>query len=358
MSARITIWGTPSVGDLIARPTGHLPFPLEHPACRLYSRARHALWSGVRQLGLADGDEVLTPAYHHGSEVEALLRAGLQCRFYEIDTMLQPEVSALDRLVGPRTRALLLIHYLGRPQQLTRWRKWCDERGLLLLEDAAQSWLATSEGRPVGAVGDLAIFCLYKTVSIPDGAALVCEPPPPPPGRRELGLASWARERTTGVVARFPSVKRLARRLLRRAPAEAHTDFDLGEPDTAPTWVSTRMLPRLVGSHTASSRRANYASLAAELERFVRPPFDHLPAGASPMLLPLTFDRDQKPAVLERLARHGIEGVDFWALPHPALPVDEFPRSAALRDSVVGVPVHQGIDANGLERIAQAVQAS
>src|SRR5688572_28698995 len=254
MSARITIWGTPSIGDLVGRSTGHLPFPLEHPGCRLYSRARHALWWGVRQLGLTDGDEVLTPAYHHGSEVEALLQAGLQCRFYEIDAMLEPDVTALDRLVGPRTRALLLAHYLGRPQPLARWRQWCDERGLLLFEDAAQSWLATSEGRPVGSVGDLAIFCLYKTVSIPDGAALVCEPPPRPPAQRELGLASWARERTTGAVARFPSVKRVARPLLRRAPAEENTDFDLGDPDTAPEWVSTRMLPRLLGSDIASRR--------------------------------------------------------------------------------------------------------
>jgi hypothetical protein len=74
------------------------------------------------------------------------------------------------------------------------------------------------------------------------------------------------------------------------------------------------------------------------------------------MLLPLTFDRNEKRAVLERLAKHNIEGVDFWSVPHPSLPVADFPKSAELRATVVGVPVHQGLRARDLMRIARAVR--
>jgi dTDP-4-amino-4,6-dideoxygalactose transaminase len=76
--------------------------------------ARQGLYAGAEALGLGPGNEVLTPAYHHGSEVEALRRRGLNCRFYDLDSKLSPADSEVDSLVGPRTRALLLIHYFVR----------------------------------------------------------------------------------------------------------------------------------------------------------------------------------------------------------------------------------------------------
>ena len=64
----------------------------------------------------------------------------------------------------------------------------------MLIEDAAQAWLATRDGTPVGSHGDLAFFCLYKSVGLPEGAALVMRSPPATasldrrPGAVELSL--------------------------------------------------------------------------------------------------------------------------------------------------------------------------
>ena len=186
---RLSVW-PPLPPSVHLRRRRELPFPLREEGCRLFALGRHALWHGVRALGLEPRDEILVPAYHHGSEVEALTRAGLACRFYGGSDGLQPDESELEALIGPRTRALFLIHYLGFPQELARWRRWCDERDLLLIEDAAQAWLAHCDGVPVGSVGDLAIFCLYKTYGVPDGAALVSRRPPAQPSRRaSLGVA-------------------------------------------------------------------------------------------------------------------------------------------------------------------------
>src|SRR5215216_1209594 len=175
---RLNAWPPLPPSVYIRRP-GRLPFPLQEQSCRLFALGRHALWHGVRALGLEPGDGILVPAYHHGSEVEALTRAGLTASFYGGSDALEPIESELDGLVEPRTRALLLIHYLGFPQDLARWRRWCDERGMFLIEDAAQAWLARDDDRPVGSVGDLAMFCLYKTYGLPDGAALVSRRPIP-----------------------------------------------------------------------------------------------------------------------------------------------------------------------------------
>ena len=64
---------------------------------------------------------------------------------------------------------MYLIHYLGFPQDAPGWLRWCRERGLLLIEDAAQAWLASVGGRPLGSFGDMAIFSFYKAVGVPEG---------------------------------------------------------------------------------------------------------------------------------------------------------------------------------------------
>jgi hypothetical protein len=55
-------------------------------------------------------------------------------------------------LLGPRARALNLIHSLGFPQDAARWRRFCDDRGLLLFEDATRGWLSSDCGRPLGSL--------------------------------------------------------------------------------------------------------------------------------------------------------------------------------------------------------------
>src|SRR4051794_34875035 len=98
-------------GAYFRRRRRSLPFPLEEEAHRVFARARHGLFHGLRALGLGSGDEVLAPAYHHGSEIETLRRAGLRCRFYDCDEQLAPRTQDLEALLRPATRALYLTHY-------------------------------------------------------------------------------------------------------------------------------------------------------------------------------------------------------------------------------------------------------
>lgn len=326
-----------------------MPFPLDQARCRLYALGRHALWHGVRTLALESGDEVLVPAYHHGSEVEALARAGLTCRFFAAADDLQPMEAELDALVAERTRALLLIHYLGFPQDLARWRRWCDSRGLMLIEDAAQAWLASSDGEPVGSAGDAAVFCLYKTVGVPDGAALVSRTPPEPrPSRGPASAtrlawrhAAWLRARVA-----VPSP-----RPVWRPPQDADMadDFALGDVGGAPA-AGTSLVAARVPHDLAARRRANYETLLRQFGGRVDPPFDRLPAGASPFVFPLRADDKQD--LLRRLYAAGIHAFDFWSRGHPLLESSRFAGVERRRRQTVGLPVHQELRPRDLARIA------
>src|ERR671936_1866632 len=82
----------------LRRPRERLPFPLDEPGHRVYARARHGLYNALAMLDLREGDEALAPAYHHGSEIETLHRAGLRCRFYDSDERLAPNEDELEAL--------------------------------------------------------------------------------------------------------------------------------------------------------------------------------------------------------------------------------------------------------------------
>ena len=67
---RLRMWPPLPPGVWLRRPA-RAAFPLEAPGSLLLRKARQALYFGIQGLGLRAGDEILMPAYHHGSEVEA-----------------------------------------------------------------------------------------------------------------------------------------------------------------------------------------------------------------------------------------------------------------------------------------------
>jgi CelD/BcsL family acetyltransferase involved in cellulose biosynthesis len=297
----------------LRRPVPRLPFPLQEPGHRLFRPGGHALDHGVRSLGLRVGDEVLVPAWPGGREVETLLVAGIVPRFYEGRPNLEPDADELEALLGPRVRALYLIHHLGFPQDAPGWLSWCRTHGLLLLEDAAQGWLGSIGDRPLGSFGDLAIFCPSSTVGLPATGALVSSRPPDAPvGAPATGLAGLGRRQVA--------------------------------------WL----LPRVLAGDPTARRRVNYRMLLADLGDQVAEPFARLPEGASPFVFPV--EADGRTRLLARLEEQGIHPLDMGSFPRPPLPADRFPLATRRRVRLVGLPVHQALGGRDLERIAAAVR--
>ena len=116
------------------------------------------------------GDEVITTPLTFCATANVVIHAGATPVFADID----PRTWNLDPLkaaarVTPRTRALLPVHYAGRPAPLRAFRALASHDGLTLIEDAAHCVEGVSDGRKIGAVGDFTCFSFYATKNLTTG---------------------------------------------------------------------------------------------------------------------------------------------------------------------------------------------
>ncbi|MFE8597871.1 DegT/DnrJ/EryC1/StrS family aminotransferase [Archangium violaceum] len=364
-----TLWP----GMLLGRgePSGFMPFSA--PNVRWFYFARNAVWLTVKMLGLDKG-EVLMPAYHHGVEVEAVADAGATPRFYRVGSRWDVDVEDVERRIGPNTKALYLTHYAGFPGPAEEMRRIADKHGLPLIEDCALSLLSADGSVPLGTTGDIGIFCLYKTLPLPHGGALVVngprqyslpEPPTPPitstlshtisallqnlelrGGRFGRGLRGFIRSLGKGAVK--------AADIQRVATGTQHFDrrhVDLGMSPFARRIAQAQDLEAIV-----ERRRRNYFFLLGRLRDVSPPLFNQLPAGVSPLFYPLVVE--DKAEVLARLHARGIEAIDFWRHMHPACDASAFPEVMQLRRSIVEIPCHQDLSPEVMAEVALAVRGA
>jgi perosamine synthetase len=118
-----------------------------------------ALHLALEAAGVGPGDEVIVPALCFVAAAVAVVQLGavpVICDVEPDSLMLDPTVA--ETLVSPRTVAIMPVHFWGYPADLPSLRSLCDERGLMLVEDAAQAPGATVGGQKTGTYGDFATF--------------------------------------------------------------------------------------------------------------------------------------------------------------------------------------------------------
>jgi perosamine synthetase len=118
---------------------------------------------------------VVLPSLTHVAGPQAVVAAGGRPVFADVEletANLDPE--RVSRLIGPRTRALMPVHYAGFACCMDELLALADEHGLAVVEDAAHAFGSTHRGRPVGSLGDLTCFSFdpVKNVTCGEGGAV------------------------------------------------------------------------------------------------------------------------------------------------------------------------------------------
>jgi dTDP-4-amino-4,6-dideoxygalactose transaminase len=347
-------------------------FPFNAPRLSFY-RARNAIYHLFKALqAVTPSVTVLVPDYNSGNEVLALQAAGATLHFYRIGRDMQPDLEDIERLCRLHDPDVLyVIHYLGWPQPLADLKEICRRRTMLLVEDCALSLLSEPDGEPLGAVGDWSIFCLYKTLPVPNGALLVQNTMPLDGldrlrlrkagaasvlGRIAELLVQRVRGRMDGVGNALQSAKRAAGKAVGALEVARSTvgdiGFDLSDVDLRMSVASERLIKRFDFDGIRRRRVANYQTLASALNGHVKPLHANLADGVCPLIYPIVVD--DKSSTAKSLRQAGIEPLEFWN--HGADRSDLGSDSVRyLRSHVLGLPVHQDLSPRQIDHLARQV---
>lgn len=149
-----------------------------------------ATFLAMELLDVGPGDEVILPSISFVGAANAVAAHGARPVFCDVDErLLNPSVAHIEARLTPSTKGVLLLHYGGRPGYVEDIAQLCRDRGIWLVEDAANAQASRAGGRACGTIGDLGVwsFDWGKMVVAVDGGMLFA---------RDPELISSARKRT------------------------------------------------------------------------------------------------------------------------------------------------------------------
>lgn len=126
-----------------------------------------ALHLALRAAGIGPGDEVVTPAFTFIATAEAIAYVHARPAFADVDpATFNMSAATLEKALTPRTRAVIVVHLFGQCAEMPPIVALCRKKGLVLIEDCAQSIGADWDGRQSGAWGDFGCFSFYPTKNL------------------------------------------------------------------------------------------------------------------------------------------------------------------------------------------------
>ena len=156
-----------------------------------------ALHLALVTAGIGPGDEVITTAMTFCATVNTVVHAGgtpvlADC---EPDTMNVDPASIRARIT-PRTKAIVPVHFAGRPCDMDALRAICDEHDLVLIEDCAHAIESTWRGQKTGTFGDFGCYSFYvtKNVITGEGGMAICRTAEDAEKLRILSLHGMSRD--------------------------------------------------------------------------------------------------------------------------------------------------------------------
>jgi perosamine synthetase len=129
-----------------------------------------ALHLALHAYGIGAGDEVIVPDLSFVATANAILMTGAKPVFCDIEReTLCIDPALIENLITPRTRAIMPVHLYGHPADMPAINRIADNRGLKVIEDAAEAHGAEINGRRVGGLGDCGAFSFYGNKNLTTG---------------------------------------------------------------------------------------------------------------------------------------------------------------------------------------------
>lgn len=131
------------------------------------SSGSDALLLALMALDIGPGDEVLCPTFTFFATAGAVWRLGAKPVFCDVEPdSLNLDPAEIERRTTAATKAVIPVHLYGRSADMAPILSQSREKGLRVVEDAAQSYGATYQGKQTGSMGDFGCFSFFPTKNL------------------------------------------------------------------------------------------------------------------------------------------------------------------------------------------------
>ncbi len=314
-----------------------------------------ALEMAALLAGLGPGDEAIMPSFTFPSTANAFALRGATPVFVDVcEATMNMDPERVEAAVGPRTRAIVPVHYSGIGCDMDAICAIADAAGAMVIEDAAQGIMATYRGRALGSIGALGTFSFHetKTLSSGEGGALLVNDP------QLVERAEILLEKGTDRAAFF------------RGEIDKYTWRDLGSSFLMSEVTAAFLYAQLEAAEDILARRigtweryhAGFAALESEgLARRPVVPADRTHNGqAYWLLLPSTELRD---GLIDALRAAGIAAIFHYVPLHGTAAGRRFGRASGdlaktedLAGRMLRLPLWVGLPDADVDRVVAAVE--
>ncbi len=126
-----------------------------------------ALHLALEAIGITAGDEVITSAFTFIATAEAIKYVGATPVFVDIDEKtFNITVETIEKAITEKTKAIMPVHLFGQPTDLNKIKLLCEKYNLKLIEDCAQSFGASLQGKQTGSFGDASGFSFFPSKNL------------------------------------------------------------------------------------------------------------------------------------------------------------------------------------------------
>ena len=143
-----------------------------------HNTGTNALISAMYGVGLGPGDELICPSITYWASCTAALGLGATVVFCDIcEKDLQLDPASFEAHITPRTKAVMVVHYMAHPADMDPIMKIARKHGIKVIEDVSHSQGGHYKGKMLGTFGDVAAMSLMsgKSFAIGEGGMLLTD---------------------------------------------------------------------------------------------------------------------------------------------------------------------------------------
>ena len=143
-----------------------------------HNNGTNALNAAMFAVGLGPGDEIICTSVTYWASCTGALALGAAVVFCDIDPdTLQMDPASLEAHITPRTKAIMVVHYMAHPAPMDEIMAIARKHGLKVIEDVSHAQGGHYKGRKLGTFGDVAAMSLMscKSFAIGEGGMLVTD---------------------------------------------------------------------------------------------------------------------------------------------------------------------------------------